>query len=141
MFPVTASSVDAVVITHAYLDHTGCVPALVGEGFRGPIHATTGTAELCTMLLLDSGHLQEKEARYAQHQGTSTRTPPLPLYTAEDAVRLLKYFRTHEFDQPFDGGEVSAPCYCQLGTCSGPPDPLVDGREQHSLHRGFGTFG
>lgn len=62
------------------------------------------TAELCTMLLPDSGHLQEEEARYAQHQGASIHIPPLPLYTAEGAVRSLKYFRTHEFDQPFDVG-------------------------------------
>jgi len=102
--PVPASSIDAVVLTHAHLDHTGYIPALVRDGFRGPIHATAGTAELCTLLLPDSGHLQEEEAQYSQHRGSSIHTPPLPLYTAEDAVRSLKYFRTHEFDQPVDVG-------------------------------------
>lgn len=95
---------------YKYLRHeTGYLLALLRDGFHGPSHATTGTAELCTMLLPDSGHLQEEEARYAQHQGASIHIPPLPLYTAEDAVRSLKYFRTHEFDQPFDvGGDVRA---------------------------------
>lgn len=102
--PVSASTIDAVVVTHAHLDHTGYIPALVRDGFRGPVHSTVGTAELCTLLLPDSGHLQEEEAKYAEHRGSSIHTPPLPLYTAQDAVKSLKHFRTHEFDQPFDVG-------------------------------------
>lgn len=99
---VPASSIDAVVITHAHLDHTGYLPALVRDGFTGPVHATEGTAQLCTLLLPDSGHLLEEEAKYALRRGSSIHRPPVPLYTAADAVKSLKSFRTHEFDLPFD---------------------------------------
>ncbi|WP_308291931.1 MBL fold metallo-hydrolase [Pseudarthrobacter cellobiosi] len=62
-FPVPPASIDAVLLTHAHLDHTGYVPALVRDGFRGRVHAPAATTELCTLLLPDSGHLQEEEAR------------------------------------------------------------------------------
>ncbi|BAS12510.1 ribonuclease TTHA0252 [Arthrobacter sp. Hiyo8] len=67
-FPVAPGSIDAVLLTHAHLDHTGYVPALVRDGFTGPVYATHGTSELCKLLLPDSGHLQEEEARYADHR-------------------------------------------------------------------------
>ncbi|GAA1496124.1 MBL fold metallo-hydrolase RNA specificity domain-containing protein [Paeniglutamicibacter kerguelensis] len=108
--PVPAASIDAVVITHAHLDHTGYLPALVRDGFTGPIHSSKGTAQLCSLLLLDSGHLLEEEARFAAHKGSSIHHPPLPLYTAADAARSLKSFRTHEFDERFevaDGVDVT----------------------------------
>ncbi|WP_026554404.1 MBL fold metallo-hydrolase RNA specificity domain-containing protein [Arthrobacter sp. 35W] len=100
--PVPASSIDAVVITHAHLDHTGYLPMLVRDGFRGPIYSTEGTAQLCTLLLPDSGHLLEEEARYAQRRGSSIHQPPTALYTAEDAVKSLRSFRPRDFDAPFD---------------------------------------
>ncbi|MET4589603.1 MBL fold metallo-hydrolase [Arthrobacter sp. 754] len=104
-FPVSPASIDAVILTHAHLDHTGYVPALVRDGFRGPVYATQGTTELCTLLLPDSGYLQEEEARYADHRGSSQHHPPMPLYTAEDAVRSLNSFKTREFDAPFPVGD------------------------------------
>ncbi|MCU6482100.1 metallo-beta-lactamase family protein [Arthrobacter silviterrae] len=100
--PVRASSIDAVVITHAHLDHTGYLPALVRDGYDGPIHATGGTAELSGLVLPDSGHLLEEEARYAAHRGSSVHHPPMPLYTAADAVKALKSFKVQEFDTPFE---------------------------------------
>lgn len=100
-FQVSPANIDAVVLTHAHLDHSGYIPALVRDGFRGPVYATPGTAELCTLLLPDSGYLQEEEARYADHKASSTHHPPLPLYTAEDAVRSLDSFKTLDFDSPF----------------------------------------
>lgn len=97
-FPVSPSSVDAVVLTHAHLDHTGYVPALVRDGFRGPVYATHGTEQLCKLLLPDSGHLQEEEARYAVRTGSSVHKPALPLYTAAEAVKSLNSFRPVDFD-------------------------------------------
>ncbi|GAB5080424.1 MBL fold metallo-hydrolase [Arthrobacter sp. AD-310] len=89
------------ILTHAHLDHSGYIPALVRDGFRGPVYATPGTAELCKLLLPDSGYLQEEEARYADRRASSTHHPPVPLYTAEDAVRSLNSFKTRDFDYPF----------------------------------------
>jgi metallo-beta-lactamase family protein len=103
-FPVPPRSIDAVVLTHAHLDHTGYVPALVRDGFSGPVFATDGTTDLCKLLLPDSGHLQEEEARYASERGSSTHDPALPLYTAADAVASLNSFRVRGFDDPLDLG-------------------------------------
>ncbi|WP_457948765.1 MBL fold metallo-hydrolase RNA specificity domain-containing protein [Pseudarthrobacter sp. alpha12b] len=100
-FPISPANIDAVVLTHAHLDHSGYIPALVRDGFHGPVYATPGTSELCTLLLPDSGYLQEEEARFADHRASSTHHPPLPLYTAEDAVRSLDSFKTRGFDSPF----------------------------------------
>lgn len=100
-FQISPANVDAVVITHAHLDHSGYIPALVRDGFHGPVYATPGTTELCTLLLPDSGYLQEEEARYADHRASSTHHPPVPLYTAADAVRSLDNFKIRDFDSTF----------------------------------------
>lgn len=91
--PVDPASVDWVVLTHGHVDHTGYLPRLVNDGFRGPISATGATADLLKILLPDSGHLQEEEAAYHNRKGTSKHAPALPLYTAEDglaAAELVK---------------------------------------------------
>lgn len=103
-FPVPPHTIDAVVLTHAHLDHTGYVPALVRDGFKGPVYATDGTTELCKLILPDSGYLQEEEAKYATHRGSASHSPALPLYTAADAVRSLNSFKVREFDDPLDLG-------------------------------------
>ena len=100
--PVPASSIDAVVLTHAHIDHSGFLPRLVDEGFRGSIHATPGTADLLSILLPDSGRLQEEDARYANRHGFSRHSPALPLYTEAQALHSLKQVRHHEFGQAFE---------------------------------------
>jgi metallo-beta-lactamase family protein len=105
-FLAAPASIDAVVLTHAHLDHSGWLPALVREGFRGPIHATEGTRELAEILLRDSARLQEEEAEFANRHGFSKHSPALPLYGIADAERALARFRVERFGSPFelDGG-------------------------------------
>ena len=99
--PVAASGIDAVILTHAHIDHSGYLPLLVRQGFRGKVYCTAATRELCAILLPDSGHLQEEEAAYANRHGTSKHKPALPLYTREDAERCLKQFAVIEFGTPW----------------------------------------
>jgi len=96
-FPVTPSTIDVVVLTHAHVDHSGYLPRLLRDGFRGPIYATPGTHVLCRIVLPDSGHLQEEDASYANRKGFSKYTPALPLYTEEDACRALENFSEVSF--------------------------------------------
>ncbi len=91
-FPVDPREIDAVVLTHAHLDHSGYLPLLVKNGFKGKIYCSAGTRDLCGILLPDSGYLQEEEARYANKRGFSKHAPALPLYTVEDAVHALRQF-------------------------------------------------
>src|SRR6478609_8542140 len=79
-FPVPPDTIDAVVVTHAHLDHTGWLPRLVAEGFTGPVYATAHTAALAALVLRDAAHLQEEDAEHAARKGYSKHAPPLPLY-------------------------------------------------------------
>ena len=83
--PVPPASISAVLLTHAHLDHSGYLPLLVKNGFRGPIICTSATQDLCKVLLPDSGHLQEQDAEFANRHGFSKHHPALALYTEEDA--------------------------------------------------------
>ena len=96
--PVHPSSLAAVVLTHAHLDHSGYVPLLVARGFSGRVHCSAGTHELCRILLPDSGRLQEEEAAFANRHGYSKHTPALPLYTEAQAQRCLGRFAPSAFD-------------------------------------------
>ncbi len=100
--PVHPASLDAVLLTHAHIDHSGYLPALVRDGFGGPIWATPPTIDLCGILLPDAGRLQEEDAEYANRKGFSKHHPALPLYTEEDARRVLPHFRPLSLDEPLD---------------------------------------
>lgn len=95
-FPFPASQIDAVLLTHAHLDHCGLLPKLVREGFRGKIHCTPATAEIAQIILLDSAHIQEEDAAYKQkrHRKEQRKSPrPIePLYTTPDAERVQPHF-------------------------------------------------
>lgn len=91
--PVPAKEIDAVVLTHAHLDHCGWIPRLVKEGFRGPIYASSPTIDLCGIILPDSGHLQEEDAAFYNKVKKSKHTPALPLYGFEEAQDALQYFK------------------------------------------------
>jgi metallo-beta-lactamase family protein len=97
--PVPAHTIDAVILTHAHLDHSGWIPRLVKEGFHGPIYATSPTVDLCSILLPDSGHLQEEDAEFYNKTRASKHHPALPLYTLEEAQQCLTLFRPVNFGE------------------------------------------
>jgi metallo-beta-lactamase family protein len=105
---IDPASLDAVVLTHAHIDHSGYLPALVRRGFRGPIFCSFGTEALCRILLPDSAHLQEEEARYANRHGFSKHKPALPLYNLEDVQACLKLFRPIEWNKAHQIGSSMA---------------------------------
>ena len=98
-FPVDPSTINAVVISHAHIDHTGYLPKLVREGFKGHIYCTPPTADLMEIMLLDSAKLQEEEAAYAFAKGYSKHTNPLPLYTTRDAQQVMPLLKRCDFDE------------------------------------------
>jgi metallo-beta-lactamase family protein len=87
--PFDVSRLDAVVLTHAHIDHSGYLPRLCNEGYRGPVYCTHGTRDLLQLLLPDAGHLQEEQAEHANRWGYAHHAPALPLYTRQDAERCL----------------------------------------------------
>ncbi|MFM8863879.1 MAG: MBL fold metallo-hydrolase RNA specificity domain-containing protein [Limnohabitans sp.] len=100
--PVVPGQIDAVLLTHAHLDHSGYIPLLVREGYRRRIHATPGTLDLCRILLPDSGHIQEEDAAFANRHGFSRHAPALPLYTRQHALESLQYFQAQRPDSWFE---------------------------------------
>jgi metallo-beta-lactamase family protein len=97
--PVSPPTVDHVLLTHAHIDHCGMLPALVREGFKGKIWTTPVTDELCKISLLDAAHLQEEDARFANKMSFTKHKPALPLFTMEDAERVMPHFRPIEYNQ------------------------------------------
>jgi metallo-beta-lactamase family protein len=119
--PVEPASIDAVVLTHAHLDHCGYLPRLVAGGFRGRIFCTPATKELCSLVLPDSAHIQEEDAREANRHGFTRHQPALPLYTSADAARALDRLQPVGYERPVPlwggaGGVPEAP----------PPAPTVE---------------
>jgi metallo-beta-lactamase family protein len=101
-FPVDPASIDAVILTHAHLDHSGYLPRLIRSGFRGRVWCTEATRSLCNILLPDSGRLLEEEAEYANRKGVSRHHPADPLYTEADALHSLKSLHGVPFDKVFE---------------------------------------
>lgn len=106
-FPFDASKIQYVLLTHAHIDHSGYIPLLVKNGFRGKIICSEATRDLCAILLPDSGHLHEEEARYANFKGSSKHKPALPLYTQAEAEESLGYFQTTPFDKKIELGGLT----------------------------------
>ncbi|MEI7514016.1 MAG: MBL fold metallo-hydrolase [Betaproteobacteria bacterium] len=108
--PVDPSQISTVLLTHAHLDHSGYLPLLAKSGFRGPAYASSGTRDLCGILLPDSGHLQEEDAAFANRHGFSKHAPALPLYTRQDAIDCLPLIKTvpqRQAFSPLEGWRVT----------------------------------
>src|SRR3569832_1431357 len=124
--PVHPRDIDAVVLTHAHIDHSGYVPLLVRNGFRGRVFCSRATFDLCRILHPDSGWLQEEEALYLNRHKLSKHEPALPLYTREDAVKCLDRFESVDIArgcEPVPGlraqfapsGHMMGSCFVRLG--------------------------
>jgi metallo-beta-lactamase family protein len=101
--PFDARAVDAVVLSHAHIDHSGNLPGLVAAGFRGPIHATHATRDLCSAMLPDSGSIQESDAEFVNRRRLERGEPPVePLYTLREALAALRAFEGHAYERPFE---------------------------------------
>jgi metallo-beta-lactamase family protein len=98
--PVPIDKLDGVILTHAHLDHSGYLPVLARMGYRGPIYCTSGTRDLCEVMLRDSAKLQEEEADFANRHGFSKHHPALPLYTLKDAEDTIRLLVPRDFDVP-----------------------------------------
>ncbi len=102
-FPFNPRHVDAVILSHAHIDHSGNLPNLVKSGYRGPIYTTPATAQLADVMLQDSGHIQEADAEFVNKKRLQRGEPPIdPLYTQEDARRVKQSFQQQDYDRPFE---------------------------------------
>jgi len=107
-FPIAPNRLDAVILSHAHLDHSGYLPLLIRNGFRGPVYCSHATRDLCGILLPDSGRLQEEEAEYANRHTFTKHHPALPLYTEDDALRALARLVPVEYGHEIRVGNVRA---------------------------------
>jgi len=138
--PVPARQIDAVILTHAHLDHCGWIPRLVKEGFRGAIYATPPTIDLCGIILPDSGHLQEEDAAFYNKGKKSKHDPALPLYTFEEAQSSLQYFKPVQVGQTVQlSPEISfrfVRAAHILGSCMAEIALATDGQKRRLLFTG-----
>lgn len=134
--PFDPSSLDAVVLTHAHIDHSGYLPVLMRNGFRGHVYATAATFELCKILLPDSGFLQEEQARFENKHGYSKHQPALPLYTQDEAKRSLELFRTIRLDHSFEAAQGLEARFSRAGHLLGAASVRIAGSGSSILFSG-----
>lgn len=125
-FPVDPATIDAVVLTHAHLDHVGYLPVLVRRGFRGPVITAEWTPELARIVLADSGHLQEEEAEFANRKGYSKHHPALPLYTQEEAEKVAAVLTGIPKGQPVEVVEGVRATFHRAGHILGSATVLLE---------------
>jgi len=138
--PVPAREINAVILTHAHLDHCGWIPRLVKAGFHGPIYATQPTIDLCSVVLPDSGHLQEEDAAFYNKRKASKHHPALPLYTLEEAQDCLRFFKPVAVGQTTQLSPELAfrfvPAAHILGSCMAEITLQTNGRSRRLLFTG-----
>src|SRR5215813_9802545 len=134
--PVDPKSVDAIILTHAHIDHTGYLPRFVAQGYKGPVYATPATVDLAGILLPDAAHLQEEEAKFRNKHQLSKHKPALPLYTLEDAassLRLLRAVRYRELTslskalsfEMIPAGHILGSAFVRFIDKTGPTDKTI----------------
>jgi metallo-beta-lactamase family protein len=129
-FPFDPASIHAVVLSHAHIDHSGNLPGLVKQGYTGPIYSTLATRDLCSIMLADSGFIQEKDAEFLNKKLAKQHQPPLlPLYTADDAAAALKLFRGIDYRTPFNVTDEITAEYVDAGHILGSASVRLSIRE------------
>lgn len=135
-FPFDPARIDAVVLSHAHIDHSGNLPHLVKAGFRGPIYATKATADLADVMLLDSGHIQEADATFVNKKRAKHGEPPIdPLYTIEDAQRVTKHFRMMDYNETFEAVPGVVARFVEAGHILGSAAIVLDLEENGRVTR------
>lgn len=124
--PFDPRQLDAVVLSHAHIDHSGGLPLLARQGFRGPVFCTPGTRDLLKVMLPDSAHLQEEEAGYANRKGYSKHHPALPLYTGKDAEEALKLLESRPFGKSFEAAPGVTALFQRVGHILGAAAVAMD---------------
>jgi len=117
--PFHASSIDALVLSHAHIDHSGAIPYLFRSGFEGPVHATAATVDLCRVMLLDAAHIQEKDAEFLNRHPRGTHVPHEPLYSARDVEGALARFVPHAYGDAFEPLEGVSATFHDAGHIAG----------------------
>lgn len=135
-FPLDPASIDAVLLSHAHIDHSGYLPALVRDGFAGHIWCTPPTAALARILLPDAAYLQEEDARWANKRRSSRHDPALPLFTGVDAERALERLRTRPTDFPFEPAPGIEASFTAAGHILGAASVRVSDGERSVLFSG-----
>ncbi len=139
-FPVDPRTIDAIVLTHAHLDHSGYIPRLVTQGFEGEIFATEPTRDLSGILLSDSGYIQEEEARYSNRKGFSKHHPAKPLYTQAEAESSLHFFKVKALSERWRVGDIEFE-YCEAGHILGAASVVVKASGKRIIFSGdIGRF-
>ena len=134
--PTPPKDINAVILTHAHLDHSGYLPLLARNGFKGKVHSTSGTRDLCGILLPDSGHIQEEDAYFANKHGYSKHSPALPLYTEQDAKYCMQQFHVEKLNtwfQPIQGWNAK---FSSAGHILGAASLLLEVGERRILFSG-----
>lgn len=135
-FPFDPTEIDAVILSHAHIDHSGNLPHLVKRGFRGPIYATRATCELSEVMLRDSGHIHEQDAVYVNKRRFRQGEPPIePLYTFEDAAAVAQYFQPVDYNQIFEPVPAVQATLVEAGHILGSAAVCLDMEEQRRKHR------
>ena len=139
-FPFDPSTIDAVVLSHAHIDHAGNLPNLVKHGFSGQIFCTPATADLCRLMLADSGHIQEKDAEFVSKKNARKKLPPVePLYTSEDVLPTLELLNEIPYHNAFDVAEGVSVKFFDAGHILGSASVHLTIKEQNKeeIHFGF----
>jgi len=125
--PFDPAKIDAVILSHAHIDHSGNLPHLVKHDFRGPIFATKATADLADIMLRDSGHIQESDAMFVNKKRAKRGEPPIePLYTIEDAEQVASHFRSIDYDQSFEAAPGVTVRFVEAGHILGSAAVVLD---------------
>jgi metallo-beta-lactamase family protein len=135
-FPFTPADIDAVVLSHAHMDHSGNLPNLVKKGFRGPIYATPATVDLCKIMLRDSAYLQERDVEWVNRIRRKSNLPPMqPLYTLQEAEATMEYFRPMDYDGTFPVTPAVSATFRDAGHILGAASVLLEIKDKGRSRR------